>query len=136
MKALFANDELISYDEFPENNVQISQLKNYQCIFLVNNQTISTGLINELTSFVEEGGTLVVFPNQMVNYADYNALLSSLNGKTISGYDTLSMGISEINYNHELYREVFKKQENEADLPVIKGSVSFVDQMQKQKLFF
>jgi hypothetical protein len=133
LKALFADDELISYDEVPENNVQISQLKDYQCIFLINNQNISSGLKSELTSFVERGGTLVVFPNKMNNYEEYNALLGALNGKTITGFDTISMGISEINYTHELYRDVFKKQEDEADLPVIKGFTSFTNQMQKQE---
>lgn len=133
LKALFAEDELISYDEVPENNVQISQFKNYQCIFLINNQNISSGLKSELTSFVERGGTLVIFPNKMKIYEEYNALLSALNGKTIAGFDTVSMAISEINYSHELYREVFKKQENEADLPVIKGFASYADQMQKQE---
>lgn len=131
LKALFANDELVGYDEVPENNVQISQFKNYQCIFLINNQNISSGLKSELTSFVERGGTLVVFPDKMKNYEGYNALLSVLNGKTIAGFDTVSMGISEINYKHELYREVFKKQEDEADLPIIKGFASYADQMQK-----
>jgi len=131
LKTLFANDELISYEEFPENNIQISQLKNFQCVFLINNQKISSGLKSELTSFVEQGGSLAIFPDRMTNYEDYNALLTSLNGKTIAGYDTASIGISEINYDHPLYRDVFKKQENDADLPVIKGSVVFADQMQK-----
>jgi len=133
LKALFAEDELISYDEVPENNVPVSQFKNYQCIFLINNQNISSGLKSELTSFVELGGTLVIFPNKMKIYEEYNALLSALNSKTIAGFDTVSMAISEINYNHELYREVFKKQENEADLPVIKGFAGYADQMQKQE---
>ncbi|MDP2339261.1 MAG: BatA domain-containing protein [Bacteroidota bacterium] len=131
LKALFAEDELITYDEFPENNVQISQLKNYQCIFLINNQKISSGLKSELTSLVEQGGSLVIFPERMTNYGEYNALLNSLNGKEIESLDTASIGISEINYNNELYQEVFKKQENEADLPVIHGSVNFTEQMQK-----
>ncbi len=133
LKALFAADELISYDEVPENNVQISQLKDYQCIFLINNQNISSGLKSELTSFVERGGTLVVFPNKMNSYEEYNALLGALNGKTITGFDTISMGISEINYANELYRDVFKKLEDEADLPVIKGFTSYANQMQKQE---
>ena len=130
LKALFADDELVGYDEVPENNVQISQLKNYQCIFLINNQNISSGLKSELTSFVERGGSLVIFPGKMKSYTEYNALLNSLNGKKIAGFDTVSVAISEINYNHDLYREVFKKQENEADLPVIKGFTSYANQMQ------
>jgi len=133
LKALFAEDELISYDEVPENNAPVSQFRNYQCIFLINTQNISSGLKSELTSFVERGGTLVIFPNKMKIYEEYNALLSALNSKTIAGFDTVSMAISEINYNHELYREVFKKQENEADLPVIKGFASYANQMQKQE---
>jgi hypothetical protein len=131
LKALFADDALISYDDVPENNVQVSQFKNYQCIFLINNQNISSGLKSELITFVEQGGTLVVFPNKLKIYEDYNSLLGALNGKTITGFDTVSMAISEVNYNHGLYREVFKKQENEVDLPVIKGFVRYADQMQK-----
>ena len=131
LKTLFTNDELIAYDEFPENNVQISKLKNYQCIFLINNQKISSGFRNELFSFVKEGGSLVIFPNRKVNFEEYNDLFRSLNGKAIISADTASMGISEINYDHEIYREVFKKQENEADLPVIKGFLNFSDQNQR-----
>lgn len=131
LKALFASDDLIGYDEFPENNVPISQLKNYQCIFLINNQKISSGEVSEFTSFVNDGGSLVIFPNRMASYEEYNTLLSSLNGKSIAGFDTTSMAISEINFNHSLYNDVFKKQENEADLPVIKGFMNFADQMQK-----
>ncbi len=133
LKTLFTNDELIAYDEFPENNVQISKLKNYQCLFLINNQKISSGFRNELVSFVEDGGSLVIFPNRKSDLLEYNALLSSLNGKTINAFDTASIGISEINYNHEIYREVFKKQENEADMPVIKGFINFAGQIQRSE---
>ena len=131
LKALFADDELVSYEDVPENTVQVSQFKNYQCIFLINTQNISSGLKSELISFVERGGTLVVFPDKLKNYEEYNSLLSGLNGKTLVGFDTVSMAISEINYNHQLYREVFKKQENEADMPVIKGFTTYADQMQR-----
>ncbi len=133
LKTLFADDELTAYEEFPDNNVQISRLKNFQCIFLINNQKISSGFKNELVSFVNEGGSLAIFPGRKSNLEDFNALLSSLNGKTIVSRDTASMGISEINYNHEIYRDVFKKQENEADLPVIKGFLNFSDRVQQNE---
>jgi hypothetical protein len=133
LKTLFTNDELVAYDEFSGNNVQVSKLRNYQCIFLINNQKISSGFKNELASFVKEGGSLVIFPARKVNFEEYNALMSSINGETITVFDTASMGISEINYKHEIYREVFKKQENEADLPVIKGYLNFTNQFQQSE---
>lgn len=122
---LFADDELIVYHHFPENNVQISQLKDQQCIFLINNNQISSGLKNELVSWVNDGGSLAVFPENQKNYDSYNDLLLALNSKTISGFDSTAIGISEINYENELYRNVFKMPQKEADLPVIKGSVIF-----------
>lgn len=129
LKALFGDDELIGYDEVAENMIQVSRLKNYQCIFLINNDGISSGLKSELASYVEEGGTLVIFPAKSGNYADYNALLASVNGSLISGFDTASVNISELNYSHALYHDVFRKNEAEADLPKIKGSVNFAQQM-------
>lgn len=131
LKALFANDELVSYDEFAENNIQISKLKSYQCIFLLNNQVISSGLRNELKTFVNDGGTLVIFPAELTNYEEYNSLLNSMNGTSMIRFDTLTSGISEVNYDNELYQGVFRKKEMEADLPRIKGSVIFADQIQK-----
>ena len=129
LKALFQNDELISYDEYPENNIQISQLKNYQCIFLINGRAMSSGLRSELKSYVADGGTLVIFPAKLNNYDEYNQLLGSLEGRTIAKFDTSALGISDINYNHELYRDVFSKKEKEGDLPAINGSVIFEDQI-------
>lgn len=130
LKALFAGDELIKYDEFQENNVQIAQLKDYQCIFMINNQKISSGLKSELISFAQQGGSLVLFPNRTSNFEDYNLLLAGLNGNTAVSFDTAPMGISEINYNHNIYKEVFKKQEAEADLPVVRGFLKFSDKIQ------
>lgn len=131
LKALFSEDDLVSYDEYPENNVQIAQLKNYQCIFMLNNERISSGLKSELVSFVEQGGSLVLIPNRTNNFADYNALLAGLNGNTVASYDTSRMGISDINYSHALYSEVFKKKETNADLPLIKGYCRFSEQVSK-----
>ena len=131
LKALFADDELIGYDEFAENNVQVSQLKDYQCIFMINNQKISSGLKTELISFVEQGGSLVLFPGRTTNFDDYNALLAGLNGNTVASFDTASIGLSEINYAHAVYKDVFKKQEADVDLPVVQGFLRFTDQMQK-----
>jgi len=128
LKSLFADDELITYAEFPENNVQISELNNSSCIFLVNSQNLSSGVINELNSFVKDGGTLVIFPDQLKNYQNYNDLLSKLQINNIDFFDTASMSISAINYSHDLFKDVFKKQEENADLPVIKGSTVFNNQ--------
>jgi len=129
LKTLFANDEFVTYDEFSENNVQIGHLKDYQCIFMIQNQKISSGLKSELVSFVEQGGSIALIPNRSNDYNDYNALMASLGANVITTFDTSSMRIMDINYSHPLYNEVFKKQEAEADLPIIDGFYKFTSQL-------
>ena len=133
LKALFNGDDLVKYDEFPENNVQIGQLKDYQCIFLMGNERISSGLKSELISFVEQGGSLVIIPNRDTNYEDYNTLLAGLGGNIIAAYDTAAMRITEINYSHPLYKDVFKKQEADADLPVVHGFLKYTAQTRRME---
>ena len=131
LKALFNGDELVSYDEVPENNIPIGRLKEYQCIFLINNHTISSGIKSELISFVEQGGSIVLIPNRSNTFDDYNNLLNGFGINTIASYDTSSVSINEINYSHSLYKEVFKKQETDADLPMIHGFYKFISQIRQ-----
>ena len=131
LKTLFAEDELINYNDYPESNIQISQFKTAQCIFLLNNMTLGSGVKTELSEFVKDGGSLVIFPDRSIKPVEINPLLSAVNSKLILSFDTTSMNISTVNYNHELYRNVFKKQETDADLPVIKGTVLFADRIQE-----
>lgn len=132
LKNIFAEDELITYVDYPENNVQISQIKNNSCIFLINNKNFSSGLINDLNSFVEDGGTLAIFPNKLADYSELNLLLTKLNSSTIASFDTTEVSISKISYDHNLYKEVFKKHEDEADLPSVKGYTIFNEQTRNQ----
>lgn len=129
LKALLANDELTNYEESSDNALQIAQLKNFQCIFLINNPHIGSGLRESLSDFVAAGGTVVVFPPKLTKYDEYNQLLRSLNGKAIVGFDSTRLGLSEINYDSELYRNVFGKKEQDGDLPIIKGHVVFEESL-------
>lgn len=128
LNALFEDDEFVNYTEFSENSLQISQIKNSDCIFLVNNQKLSSGLANELNEWVREGGSLAVFPGKLSDYTDLNKLLGMLGSKLISTFDTAKIGISEINYQNDLYRNVFKNQEKITTFPEINGTVRFNDQ--------
>ncbi len=125
-KALFSNDDFVNYEEALENSLQISRIKNKQCVFLVNLKGISTGLTDELTDFVENSGTLAFFPPPEADIGSYNRLLSSLKANLITGMDTGTIRISGINYNDIFFRNVFKrKEQEEADLPEVKSYFNF-----------
>jgi len=123
-KALLSDDEFLNYEESQANNLQISRIKNKQCIFLVNLKTLSSGLIDELADFVENSGTLAIFPSAKTDKETFNQLLTILGANTIITADTGKMRISSINYSDILFKDVFKRQEKEADLPQIKNVFS------------
>lgn len=127
LRTFFIDDAFINYEEKTANNLQVSKFKNYECIFLINNNQISSGLKTELTNWLKLGGTLVIFPEKLANYSEYNSLLNDINCKTITSFDTAKVDISEINYTHKIYSESFRKHEKNSDLPQINGFVSFDD---------
>ena len=124
-RALFSDDEFVNYEDARVNNLQISQIKNKQCVFLVNLKNMSSGLNDELARYVENAGTLAVFPSDDAEISSYNQLFSALQANTIIGKDTAAIHISGINYNDILFRNVFIKKEEEADLPALRNSFSF-----------
>ena len=124
-RALFSDDEFVNYEAAQVNNLQISRIKNTQCIFLVNIKNLSSGLSDELVRFVENAGTMAVFPADDAEINSYNQLFSALQSNTITGKDTGSIHISGINYNDILFRNVFKKKDDEADLPALRNIFSF-----------
>ena len=124
-KALFSDDEFVNYEAATINNLQISRIKNKQCVFLVNLKNVSSGLGEELFNFVDNAGTLAIFPSGEAEINSYNQFLTKLNTVAIAGSDTGAIKISEINYNDILFKDVFKKKEEEADLPTVRNSFSF-----------
>ncbi|MDX9882532.1 MAG: BatA domain-containing protein [Prolixibacteraceae bacterium] len=123
--ALFSDDEFVDYEEARASSLQISRIKNAQCVFLINLENISSGLTDELARFVENGGTLAVFPGNNADLSQYNQLFLALQANMITGKDTGTIHLSEINYNDVLFRNVFKKKEQEANLPTVQNIFSF-----------
>ncbi len=124
-RALFSGDDFVNYNEAGANSIQVSQIRDAQCVFLVNLESVSSGLLNELVRFVENGGALAVFPAGNADPTSYNQFFSAFQANTISGKDTAAMYLSEINYNDILFRNVFTKKENRPDLPALKNTFGF-----------
>lgn len=123
-QALFSDDDLIGYEHSNVNNLQLSRIKNKHCVLLVNLRQISSGLSDELSRFIEQGGSVVIFPSAQADRNSYNELLSSMNVLTMNAVDTSLVGISSIRYDHPVFQHVFKKPEKEADLPKVRNTYS------------
>ncbi len=125
LQALVLNDDNIEFEKITEKRIQVSQFQNFQCIYLLNLNELSSGLINSLNQFVQKGGSLAVFPGQKANIAQYNELYGLLQADRISVADSANLHMEAINYNHSLLQDVFLSERKNLDLPVVNFSYRF-----------
>lgn len=125
IRALFENDDYIELDEMSMQRIQLSRLKEFNCIFLVNMNNFTNGFINELEQIVENGASVVLIPN--AENQGINNLLSSFNSARITGIDTTSQEISGIDFDNDFFENVFEKREENPILPVIGSHYKFED---------
>ncbi len=104
----------VTYDALDQ-----SQISEQDLIILDEVKQISNPLIQSLNSFVINGGKLVIIPARNSLIEDYNKLLSSFNaGKIIDKFET-NKKVSNINYEHPFFSNVFEKEIHNFQYPVI-----------------
>jgi hypothetical protein len=120
----FINALLNSDTTFTVNNVQVgsidfSMFGSQNLIILNEVDAPGSGLIQELTRYVEQGGNLLVFPAENLNFGAYNELFLALG---VAGYESKSnqpTRVTAINESHNIYSGVFDRIPDNMDLPAV-----------------
>ncbi len=118
IRSLFSGDEFYTYKESAESNIDYSSLANYNLVILNELQSISSGLAQELNKFVENGGSLIVFPATTIDYGAYREFALLLGINNYMSLDTFNNKVASINLEHQLYQNIFEKIPKNLDLPV------------------
>jgi len=128
LEKLYKNQEVFEYNSVSETSIDYSVFGNQQVILLEELKSYSSGLILELSKFVNNGGTLVVLPDpQSSNVQELNQLASSLTngGVSFGAPSTQTQKVAGINQQHPLFDDVFERKQESFDLPEIKRFVPF-----------
>ncbi len=130
LQSLYGKDSLFIFTINNENNINYASIAEQQVIILSELKVISSGLSQELIRYVQNGGSLVVFPATEIDSTSYRSLLSTLEIKHFTRIDTTNSNVSWVNKESEIFKEVFentastKKNEN-VDLPLTLSHWSF-----------
>ncbi len=119
LKALYGSDDYFILSNISEKNTQASTFANYNTIILNEVKNLSSGLTQELHTYINNGGTVIFIPAFDGNIESYNALLSQFRANTITETDTHKTKIDFINYNDAIFSNVFQKKEENADMPYL-----------------
>src|SRR5258708_30291946 len=79
LKAVFETDPFFAAKRADDGNVDYAALGNYPLIVLSDIKAISTGLAQQLKTYIAKGGTLVVFPSADADLANYKSFLHPIN---------------------------------------------------------
>jgi hypothetical protein len=124
LEALFKNDSYFILKNSSVNQLDYSAFSSNNLIILNELQSISSGLAQELKKYLEQGGSVFVFPSsEMMKPDSYTGFLQSLNANYY--FPELNKNETKVSYiesKHPLFSDVFEKKtvpEN-LDLPVVK----------------
>ncbi len=109
LDALFVSDSTFIFRNAGDKQLDFSSFGRYPLIIMNGVKEISSGLKQELSRFVINGGNIVIFPPDKADLSKYNEFLAVLGAPLMTGMDTTRVNVSEINTESQIFRDVFEK---------------------------
>jgi hypothetical protein len=120
LKAVFEADPFFVAKRTDDGNVDYAALNNYPLIVLSDIKAISTGLAQQLKTYVAKGGNLVVFPSADADFTNYKAFLQPMNSAYPEKLVSEATKVSAINLQNPVFKNIFESYPRNPDLPTIK----------------
>lgn len=120
---IYVEDEF-EYTTSSVSEVNYSDLTTQNLIVLDELQDINTALENAVQVFAENGGSVVIIPGGTINSRSYNSLLARLGLPQLDTLVPETMNVTDIEFDHPIYREVFEKRISNFNYPTSKSHYS------------
>ena len=120
LKAVFDTDPFFAAKRVDEGNVDYTAMNAYPLIVLSDVKSISTGLSQQLRTYIAKGGTLVVFPAADADLANYKTFLQSTGAAYPEKLVTEATKVSTLNLQNPVFKNIFESYPENPDLPVVK----------------
>ena len=133
IKALFGADSYFKLTEMPEANINYSAFSNYSLIVLNGLNNPSSGLAQELKAYLNNGGTIAIFPNLDTNPSVYSQFLTAMNLPAVTGLNNTPTKVSSIELKHPIFKDVFEALPQNIDLPQVSKYFSFAENNNSSK---
>ena len=120
LKRIYGTAEFEFRSTLPRN-LNYADLARQNLIVLDGLQAIPTALDNGLRAFTEDGGSLAIIPASDIDYVSYNALISNYFSTSFKQKVEQEREITDINFSHPLYQNVFQKRITNFQYPRVSG---------------
>lgn len=109
LNLIFRSDSSFRLTTTSDKNVNYGSLPEFPLVILNGPEELSSGLIQELTGYLNNGGNLLIFPPENLRSETYRNFLSSLNVPVFINQDTIRQMVSEIALKSNIFSDIFEK---------------------------
>lgn len=116
-KKVFASEPNFVITESSSANLDYSLLAATDLLVCNGVSSFSSGMVQELMKFVENGGSLLFIPAEKPEFSSTNELLLAFRAEQLTGSDTTKQKVEGVNLKSRIFRNVFTEWEERIDLP-------------------
>lgn len=116
---LFAIDPYFKLTEFNEDNINYAAFGNYSMLIANELTNLSTGLAQELKNYINNGGSVAIFPHTKSDINAFSAFLTSIGLSAAVELIEEPTKVSHIELKHPLFRDVFETLPKNMDMPQV-----------------
>ncbi|MCR4965419.1 MAG: BatA domain-containing protein [Bacteroidales bacterium] len=117
VQALYGKDSVFNYQAMPYTQVNYTQMKQADVVVMSEVPTISSGMADELSKFVQGGGTLLVLPGTEMD-ASWSSFLSGLGVGRYGQLVKNSVKCKSVNRESLYFKGAFNNQDEKLDMPI------------------
>ena len=125
LAALFSSDPYFTLDEMLESIIDYSVFSKYQLVVLNELQSPASGLAQELTKYVTNGGAAVILPDLTATKEVNSAFLQLAGLPAIADLVTEDTRVATIDLKNPLFKDLFTEVPKNIDLPQVKQFLTF-----------
>ena len=120
LSSIYQTDSIFKYTNFNVHQLDYSLIKKSNLVVLHELDNVSSGLANAIQYFINNGGSLLVFPADKIDTESYRSFLNLLQVNYYTSLDTSANKVKKINLTHPIYNNVFEGVPKEnLNLPVV-----------------
>lgn len=125
LNRLFQNKIAYEFQNTSDLQVDYAGFSNKHLIVLNGLKSVSSGLIQELKKFTQQGGSVLIFPSSQSDIASFKMLSTELKAGEYQAAQQIPQKVSKLNDAHRIYDDVFEKKPEGIDLPSVKSYLTF-----------
>jgi hypothetical protein len=126
LHALYGVDSLFNYETMNVSQINYEAFSSAQLIILDQLETFSTGLAAELEKYVQNGGTLAVFPAEKMDVLLWSSFFNALNIPNYQELITNELKVGKISQESIYFKGALQKNDSENwEMPTVSHYYSF-----------